>query len=418
MSRSTRKRSVRGAAITLWLAVALLSGASCTSDDIAAPTQRDSPEMGPALAATAAVALSFRQVSSGSDHSCGVTADDLAYCWGSNWPGKLGTGTYVYQYCMDIAACITQPVAVLGGLRFRNVSAGYSHTCGVTTDFRAYCWGGNGGGTLGIGSTTGPDACDGNESTGPCSIRPVAVLGGLRFRQVEAGVGHTCGLTTDDVAYCWGSNWAGQLGDGTTTTRTVPVRVLGGLLFRQISAGSSHTCAVTVDDHTYCWGRNNYGQVGDGTKVPRSRPALVAGGRSFHQVDAGSDRTCAVTTGSRALCWGLNDYGKLGDGTTTNRLKPRAVAGGIHFDRVTAGTRTTCGEATDDRAYCWGYGALTPVAVAGGLFFSQLSAGEYHICGRTPAAVAYCWGSNSYGQLGDGTLTSRLTPVPVSPPAP
>ena len=121
---------------------------------------------------------------------------------------------------------------------------GLDHSCGVTTDDRAYCWGSNGSGALGIGTSAGPDICAGNESNWSCSTVPVAVLGGLRFRTVSVGVTHTCGVTTDGLAYCWGSNYSGQLGDGTTTRRLKPRLVAGGLRYGSVSAGGGYTCAL------------------------------------------------------------------------------------------------------------------------------------------------------------------------------
>lgn len=109
-----------------------------------------------------------------------------------------------------------RPVAVVGGLRFRQVSAGYTHTCGVTTTNVAYCWGGNSSGQRGDGTIATDRA------------RPVAVVGGgQRYTQVQAGFTHTCGVTTTNVAFCWGNNASGQLGDGTTTVRYRPTPVVG-----------------------------------------------------------------------------------------------------------------------------------------------------------------------------------------------
>ena len=116
------------------------------------------------------------------------------------------------------------------GLSFRQVSAGYAHTCGVTTGNVAYCWGYNGGGALGTGSNQGPQLCDG----APCSTTPVPVAGGLTVTTVSASSGHACAVTTSNAAYCWGYKYTGQLGTGTRTgpetctripcsTRPVPV---------------------------------------------------------------------------------------------------------------------------------------------------------------------------------------------------
>jgi hypothetical protein len=102
---------------------------------------------------------------------------------------------------------------------------------------------------------------------------PVSVAGGLRFRHVRAGIGHSCGIDLDSRASCWGGNERGQLGDGTPTPRSTPVRVYGTLRFRQLHPGGYFTCGVTTDDQVYCWGNNREGQVGDGTTaVLRRRP--------------------------------------------------------------------------------------------------------------------------------------------------
>jgi alpha-tubulin suppressor-like RCC1 family protein len=419
------------AGLTTWLVTGVLSVASCRDNQITGPSDTAGPtdpaaQSEPALAAAVTIALAFWQVSGGKDHTCGVTTDWLAYCWGNKQNGTLGVGT------SNGDEGRLAPVAVVGDLHFKQVSAGWRLTCGVTPDNLAYCWGGNWAGQLGIGTRTGPEHCDTDEVVEgiPCSTRPVAVAGGLRFAQVAVGSEHACGVTsTDRRAYCWGHNGSGELGDGTTTPRLQPVAVVGGLHFRQVSTRYHHTCGVTTENQAYCWGINSVGQLGDSTEVARRlRPTPVSGTRQFRQIDAGVNHTCGVTTSDRAFCWGNGGGGQLGNGKTYLSFWPRAVAGGLSFRRVTAGSIHTCGETTSNLAYCWGYNGdgelgdgtttshLTPVAVVGGLYFKQLSAGWYHTCGKTSAAVLYCWGENAYGKLGDGTYTYRLRPKPVASP--
>jgi alpha-tubulin suppressor-like RCC1 family protein len=304
--------------------------------------------------------------------------------------------------------------AVVATLSFRQVDVGWEHTCGVTMDDRAYCWGSNTVGQLGDGTRTD-------------HLAPVAVAGDLRFRHVRVGSAHTCGVTTDYAAYCWGYNSKGQLGDSTTITRSSPVRVAGAHRFRQIRTGSQHTCALTTGNLAFCWGYNIYGQLGAGTTLPRRLTAVrVAGGLTFQHLTGGPYHTCGLATSGKSYCWGLNEDGRLGDGTTTNRLSPRAVAGGLGFRQLSAGGFHTCGVTAESRAYCWGgnpdgqlgdgtrTGHLTPAAVAGGLLFDNLGAtGNSHACGVTPDHHAYCWGRNTTGQLGDGTTITRLTPTAV-----
>jgi alpha-tubulin suppressor-like RCC1 family protein len=202
---------------------------------------------GPAHEIRSAHTLSFREVSAGANHTCGVTPDNRAYCWGLNFDGRLGNGTNAGPEICDNFPCSTRPVAVAGGLRFRLVSAGGDHTCGVTPGNLAYCWGFNAAGQLGNGTNTGPETCAFGRA---CSTRPVAVAGGLPFRQVAAGLDHTCGATPAKHAYCWGSNFFGQLGDGTTTDRPRPVPVASATLMSSRATSKSQTPAnnqVDVD---------------------------------------------------------------------------------------------------------------------------------------------------------------------------
>jgi alpha-tubulin suppressor-like RCC1 family protein len=402
-------------------------------EDVDSPT---APETGPAHEISSAHTLSFRQVSAGGLHTCGVTPDNRAYCWGSNGFGNLGDGTTTDRLT---------PVAVVGGLRFRQVSAGNFHTCGVTTDNRAYCWGFNQTGELGNGTSTGPETCNNQRIDFSCSTRPVAVAGGLRFLVVSAGGNHTCGVTPGNLAYCWGFNAAGQLGNGTNTgpetcaagraCSTRPVAAAGGLRFRQVAAGLDHTCGATPAKDAYCWGSNFFGQLGDGTTTFRSTPVAVAGGLRLSRVAAGERHGCGLTQDHRAYCWGANFSGQLGNGTSSgpeicNRTpcstRPVPVVGGLRFHQVSAGGFHTCGVILGNLAYCWGFNTVgqlgdgtttfrsTPVAVVGGLRFRQVDGGLVHSCGVTPDKLAYCWGRNIHGQLGDGTTTDRPRPVPVA----
>ena len=181
--------------------------------------------------------LSFASVSVGSfhpTHTCGVTTSGAAYCWGADSLGELGNGS-------PTAYSLT-PVAVSGGLSFAAVSGGARFTCGVTTSGAGYCWGDNGYGALGNGSNVS------NSTT------PVAVVGGLSFATVSAGFGQTCGVTTSGAAYCWGNNQYGQLGIGSTSPTLTPLAVSGGLSFASVSAGTDFTCGVTTGGAAYCWG--------------------------------------------------------------------------------------------------------------------------------------------------------------------
>lgn len=302
--------------------------------------------------------LTFKTISAGYDHSCGLTVAGAAYCWGSNLWAAVGDGTTLDR---------VSPAAVAGGLTFKTVSAGYQHSCGVTTVGVAYCWGVDSYGETGNAGTTFYETV------------PVAVSGGHTFASVSAGFHHSCGVTTVGAAYCWGYNGYGELGNGTTTSSTTPVAVSGGLTFAMISAGNGSvvgvTCGVTTAGAAYCWGDNAQGELGNGTLTSSNIPVPVAGGLIFETVSATYYVTCGVTTGGAAYCWGNSFQGQLGNGTKTSSTTPAAVSGGLAFMSVSTDPAHSCGVTTGNAVFCWGdnsEGALgngtttsstTPVAV-------------------------------------------------------
>ncbi len=400
--------------------------------------------------------LTFTSLAAGPLHTCGVTNAGAAFCWGSNSFSEIGDATTTNR---------TAPTLVGGGFVFAALAAGESHSCGLTTGSLAYCWGKNLEGQLGTGASTLKETA------------PTLVVGGQSFAAIVAGQLHTCGLTGAGVAFCWGRNSFGQLGDGTTTTRLLPTQLAGTISFAALTASTNGSCGVTRAGVAYCWGGNTYGEVGDGTTARRTAPTPVSGGRTFSSITAlgqhtcgvtsvgtafcwgrniegqlgsgtpsilpitvptrvtgsqsfvsvapGETHTCALTTAGSATCWGSNLNGQLGDGST-RRTAPVAVSGSQSFAAVTAGQQHSCGLTGGGAAFCWGTNGdgrvgdgtqvdrNAPTAVAGGLSFATLSAGALHTCGLTATGTAYCWGSNQFGQIGDGSTTIRVAPVIVS----
>ena len=153
------------------------------------------------------------------------------------------------------------------------------------------------------------------------------------FKQVSAGDYHSLGLTNDGAVYAWGDNWAGQLGDGTTTSRTTPtlVTALSGQTVTALAGGDSHSLAITSTDAVYAWGYSGYGQLGDGTTTSRSTPTLVTAlsGQTVTAVAAGYAHSLALTSTGAVYAWGNNGDGQLGDGTTTQRLTPTMVVSAL-----------------------------------------------------------------------------------------
>ena len=396
-------------------------------------------------------------------------------CWGDNAQGQLGDGTTTSR----------STVAYVKGLSsgVHTIAAGDGHTCALigsgkgsaaqttTTDetgtggFAVKCWGDNVHGQLGDGTQTEWRAR---------RLIPVDVLGlSSGVYAIAAGARHTCAMISSDkgsasqsttadeagtegfAVKCWGDNARGQLGDGTTTSRSAPANVKGlSSGVHTIAAGDVHTCAIissskgstslspTADNSgagdfaAQCWGANNRGQLGDGMKTEwRARrliPADVVGlHNGIHAIAAGGWHTCALVSSGGVKCWGDNQFGQLGEGST-DRTTPVDVVGlssGVYA--ISSGGRHTCVLTTAGGVQCWGAnwaGQLgdgtqrerrIPVNVVGlssGVQAIAVSGGadhQWHTCALTSAGGVKCWGDNDHGQLGDGTQTDRRVPVDV-----
>jgi alpha-tubulin suppressor-like RCC1 family protein len=243
-------------------------------------------------------------------HACALTVGGAAWCWGYNRFGMLGHGLQQDE---------PEPVPVAGGLTFIALHSAFFRTCGVDSAGDVYCWGR--GGPTQIGDPNAVlTAC-----SGYCALSPVRADAPLAFTTVTTGLMHSCGLGEDGLAYCWGSNWQGQLGVGSRDSLAVPTQVTGGQPLAAISAGRAHTCALTPAGLAYCWGDNAEGQLGNASWTDSDVPVPVAGGLSFLWLSAGFDHTCAVSGAGRVYCWGQNTSGQLGTGTTTRSNVPVPV---------------------------------------------------------------------------------------------
>ncbi len=325
------------------------------------------------------------------------------------------TGTYKNNQGQQVFTIVVNGLA----LQVVQISAGGGHTCAVTVEGGAKCWGLGTSGQLGAGNTNS-------------SLLPVDVVGlTSNIAMVSAGYVHTCAVTTSGAAKCWGGNNRGQLGDGTTLTRTSPVDVSGlSVGVTAISAGgysgssNSHTCAITAGGAAVCWGGNSSGRLGDGTTTNRATPVPVIGLSSgVTAISAGGAHTCAIQSG-QAKCWGAGGSGRLGYGSTSNQLSPVSVTGLANAVSISAGGSHSCAQTSAGAAVCWGHndsGQLgdgtktdrsTPVGVQGlqqGV--SSVIAGYYHTCALTSAGAVSCWGLNDKGQLGTGNTTDSSTPL-------
>jgi len=378
-----------------------------------------------------AAANGLEVVSAGYDHTCALTADGTAYCWGVNGYGELGHAPDATETCEEEVghvglappqgppiACRTRPTQVDTDLRFREIGAGHQFTCGLVKDGAAYCWGRNDFGMLGTPLTSG-------------SHQPVPVAGSHSFTRLTVGWSHACGLAQDGSAYCWGFNVSGQLGNGAggpDLHRFEPTRVVGDYSFVAIDAGPEATCAVTAEGEGYCWGRNDHGQLGDGSRsyTGRDTPARVEGGVRFGRILPGMG-TCGLDREGRVHCWGR---AHLGTQAVNESPTPVRVDTDLTFTSLAAGISHACAVAETGSAYCWGsnaygalgagagggYGTRSPVQVAGGYDFTSITISNMHTCATTGAGEILCWGHNRYGQLGDRTTEHRAEPAQTLTP--
>ena len=247
--------------------------------------------------------FTFTMVTTGGGHSCAVATGGAAYCWGLNLTGQIGDSSVISR---------STPTAVTRGLSFAQVSNGGTFTCGITaTDSSAYCWGWNHDGELGSRPI---ETCFTPGGVEPCSRAPIPVGGGLRFLTISAGARHVCALAPDSTAYCWGNNGTGQLGNGTTADTALPVAVSGGLKFKELTLGFDHSCGLTAAGDAYCWGDNTWGQLGIGSGPPyvffSTTPVRVLGGLHFRRVNADASHTCGATHRRPGVLLGPQQHGR------------------------------------------------------------------------------------------------------------
>jgi alpha-tubulin suppressor-like RCC1 family protein len=208
------------------------------------------------LGLTDAVALS-----AGFSHTCALQHSGAVRCWGDNASGQLGNGS--------TATAVVSPVTVSGLSDAVAVAAGWVHTCAVQASGSVRCWGNNHFGQWGDGSTV-------DKAT------PVAAQGLTDTVAVAAGFAHTCALQSSGSVRCWGENVSyGQLGDGSGVSSNTSVAVKDLTNAVALTASFAHTCALQTSGDLRCWGSNFAGQLGDGTQTSQPVPTPVLGGAVF-----------------------------------------------------------------------------------------------------------------------------------------
>lgn len=311
-------------------------------------------------------------------------------CGGAGQPCCDGTTCTTGLHCGNGATCSSNDVEQVA------VAAGY--TCALTADEAVWCWGVD---------VMGYKYRAPNQTAVIDYERPTRIANIENVAELRAGEDHVCAKKSDGTLWCWGHNWGGQLGNGTTTPSSAAVPVSGLSNVTKYEVGRAVTCALgTVGAVTalYCWGRGGIesrtvmtptgSRLGTGSAADSNTPVAVdlsaaaTGGATVKTFSVGGYHSCVVMSNDAVWCWGRNDSG-LGDGTTTRSLVPVQVN-------------------------------LTGITIPQGVTIDAVVCNDGrrktgHTCIRLSDASVYCWGSNGNGELGDGGTTARTTPsTPLS----
>ena len=329
--------------------------------------------------------------------------------WGDNTYGQLGDGSTTDHLTPKLIPSLTG---------VQQVEGGREHVLALTTTGAVLAWGWNKHGQVG------------NGSIGGIVKSPVQVLTSV----IDIGAGHysSFAVKADGTVWGWGQNTSGQIGTGTTALRVrTPRRIegLGGVSIVDVAGGRNHAIALTAGGNVYAWGSNHYGQLGNGTWQNSGTPVLVSSLTDVVGIFAGRDHNLAVRGDGSVWSWGYNGHGELGDGTGTNRNAPVRVvrlngSALANIVQVGAGANHSLALRSDGTLWAWGrnnFGQLgdgtfstrrRAVQVAGLSGVKQMAGGRQNSIAVTTGGEVYTWGENVYGQLGDGTVSTTGRNMP------
>jgi len=345
--------------------------------------------------------------SDGENNYCAVLHSGQVECWGNNDNGTLGSDSS--KKSSNVAGNVTGVSSATG------IWGGDGSYCVVLRSGGAECWGSNANDALGSGGTE------------KFSGRPLSVQGLKDVVSLAPGYNGYCARLRSGGAECWGDNYAGGLGNGSSEAASsvpVPVRGLGGA--SSLAGTDGSYCAVLRNGSAECWGSNDNGALGDGrTEHSSNVPVAVKGLAGITALASGVDSYCAKLDRGGVSCWGENFEGSLGGGPAiagkTGSNIPVTVTGLKGVASLAAGYGTYCSVLVTGGAKCWGwnsYGpgtgglalqsdAPAPVRGLAGAVSVVIGNGSY--CALTQRGGADCWGGNLHGDLGAGGREAYLT---------
>ncbi len=409
---------------------------------------RSTPVTVHASSSSASALSGVSAITGGSYHTCALLANGTMKCWGYSDYGQLGDGTKTARSAPVTVRASSSSAAALSSVSA--IAGGGHHTCALLASGTVKCWGWGSLGQLGDGASTDRSAA----VTVHASSATSSALSGVGQRAIAVGFGQTCALLVNGTVKCWGANFLGEVGDGTTTQRAAPVTVKAGggssLALSNvvaIAAGGFYTCALLANGTVKCWGTDYDLDPVAVVSGPGSSTALS----NVIALAAGAHHTCALLAAGTLKCWGNNDFGQIGDGTKTVRNTPVTVRSAAASAVALSGVRTvaagefhTCALLVAGTMKCWGLNAassdpfglwssggqlgdgtktdrsspVTVISTAGSSAalsnVTAIATGGLHTCALLVPGTMKCWGDNTtYGQIGDGSVSARLAPVSV-----
>lgn len=374
--------------------------------------------------------LGVQQVAGGYYHTCAVLTDGKVRCWGANDSGEAGQDAST--------TTVKTPTEVRGLSNVKGIAATFSTSCALIGDGTVRCWGSNTSGQLGRGGAV--------DTVPHADSAPVQGIAGATFLR-GSSAGHFCAIVAGGQIRCWGDNGSGQLGNGTTSAySTTPVVVCqpgtgatctssSGATF--VVGGDSHTCAIFAGDKVACWGNDGQGELGRPTSANDKYPDFVTPAFTAKYLTAGNQATCAVDTAGGVQCWGSNNLGAIGNGTDSGSVPaPTPVCTKQDCSTHLGGSTgvTTFDESScaisNGAVKCWGTNsggqlgdgnasasqnyAATSSIPSGAAYVASGGAVHFAIVADGANRDLRCWGGESRYQCGVGT-TSEPRKTPVSP---
>lgn len=333
---------------------------------------------------------------------------------GYNVDGTLGTNNTT-----DISSP-SQTIA--GGANWKSVSCKVYLALAIKKDGTLWAWGNNDNGGLGDNTIT--------KKSSPVQT----IAGGTNWKQVDSRGDGAVAVKTDGTLWTWGSNALSALGDNTTTSKSSPVQTAaGGINWSTCSASGSACGAIKTDGSLWTWGWNIFGALGDNTTSDRSSPVqTISGGTNWRTISCGGGGTnmfmFSVKADGTLWGWGSNNSGQLGNNTTTNTSSPiQTVTGGNNWRRVSCGaTSHVAAIKTDGTLWTWGTNSSgqlgdnsgtsrsSPVqTVSGGQDWRIVSGHDGGTSAIKADGTLWVWGANNYGELGTNTFSPNNTSSPV-----